>query len=104
MAGDREKWEAQKLVSGVRTILMELWDPIGGGVPDDEYDAYVGPIAAMLTDESVTREQIASHLLDIADRCIGLGKQRGLRDRCDVAAAALVSLRTQFGPYPSATE
>src|SRR5437660_5474800 len=99
MAGDRQKWEVQQLADGVRAILMEEWDPIGCGVPDDEYDAYVGPIATMLTDESVTRTQIAGHLFDIAARCIGLGKQRGLRDRCDAAAAALVSLRTQFGPY-----
>jgi hypothetical protein len=99
MAGDRKKWEAQQNWPKVRAILMEEWDPIGCGVPEDEYDAYVGPIAMMLTEESVTREQIANHLFDIADRCIGLGKQRGLRDRCDAAAAALVSLRTQFGPY-----
>ncbi len=63
--------EAQQLADGVRAILMEEWDPIGCGVPDDEYDAYMGPIATMLTDESITREQIADHLLQIADDASG---------------------------------
>jgi hypothetical protein len=99
MVCDRKKWEAQQNWPKVRAILWTEWDPIGCGVPEDEYDAYVGPIATMLTDDSVTREQLAGHLFDIADRCIGLGKQRGLRDRCDTAAASLISLRTQFGPY-----
>lgn len=96
---DRIKWETRQNWPKVRAILWTEWDPIGCGVPEDEYDAYVGPIATMLTDENVTHEQIAAHLFDIVDRCIGLGKQRGLRDRCDAAAASLIGLRTQFGSY-----
>ena len=32
----------------VRAILHGEWDPIGSGVPDDEYDSYVWPVLAML--------------------------------------------------------
>ncbi len=33
----------------VRAILWRDWDPIGCGVPEDEYDDYVPSVVAMLT-------------------------------------------------------
>ena len=32
----------------IRKILWEDWDPIGCGVPKDEYDDYVGPVLRLL--------------------------------------------------------
>ncbi|MDB5515928.1 MAG: hypothetical protein JWQ17_2686 [Tardiphaga sp.] len=36
---------------GIRDILNRQWDPIGG-CPADEYDSYVGTIAAMLRENA----------------------------------------------------
>jgi len=32
----------------VRAILHGQWDPIGAGVPEDEYDSYVWPVLVLL--------------------------------------------------------
>ena len=107
MAGDRRKWEAEQNWPKVQAILLEEWDPIGvREVPQaqDEYDAYVGSIATMATDETVTREMMAARLFSIATECIGLKATPWLSERCDQAAAALVGLRTHFGPYPTEDE
>jgi hypothetical protein len=45
MAIDKEasrRWRTR-----IREVLNSEWDPIGG-CPEDEYDAYVGKVAAML--------------------------------------------------------
>jgi hypothetical protein len=34
----------------IRKILWEDWDPIGCGVPKDEYDDYVGPVLRLLVE------------------------------------------------------
>lgn len=44
--------EASRIWRGrVRDILNQQWDPIGG-CPADEYDAYVGTVAAMVRDNT----------------------------------------------------
>jgi hypothetical protein len=44
--------EASRIWRGrIRDILNQQWDPIGG-CPADEYDAYVGTIAAMVRDNT----------------------------------------------------
>ncbi len=45
----------------VRAILWRDWDPIGCGVPEDEYDDYVPPVVAMLT-QGKTRADVADYL------------------------------------------
>jgi hypothetical protein len=40
--------------SRIREILNRDWDPIGG-CPADEYDGYMGKIAAMLRDNASTK-------------------------------------------------
>ena len=43
-AGRRWRWR-------IRDVLNSQWNPIGvEGLPDDEYDAYAGKLAAMLRD------------------------------------------------------
>ena len=56
MAIDKEasrRWRAR-----IREVLNTDWDPIGG-CPEDEYDVYVGKIAAMLRDGASDEELIA---------------------------------------------
>lgn len=45
----------------VREILWRDWDPIGCGVPEDEYDDYVPPVVAMLT-QGKAREDVGDYL------------------------------------------
>lgn len=45
---DRDAIESS--ASAVRTILHRDWDPIGCGVPEDEYDSYLWPVLKLLQD------------------------------------------------------
>jgi hypothetical protein len=55
-------WKAD--VEAIRPILMSEWDPIGCGVPDDEYDGYI-PVIYRLMQSRVSVEELASHLQEI---------------------------------------
>jgi hypothetical protein len=82
-------WTWRKWWHGVgerelRTLAMEVWDPIG--VSDepqaaDEYDAYLGQIAKRLR-AGATAEELARFLSGLAD---GMGLQRAKDD--DLTAA-----------------
>jgi hypothetical protein len=50
----------------INTILWRDWDPIGCGVPEDEYESYVWPVYKLLID-GVPREEVAGYLRWIAD-------------------------------------
>ena len=45
----------------IRKILWEDWDPIGCGVPQDEYDDYVGPVLRLLV-ENGSAVDVANYL------------------------------------------
>lgn len=47
--------------AAIRKILHQDWDPIGCGVPEDEYDSYVWPVLRLLQD-GVSRETLANYL------------------------------------------
>jgi hypothetical protein len=50
--------------SGLRTVVRREWDPFGladSSAPEDEYDAYLGPIASMLR-RGATVDELAAHL------------------------------------------
>ena len=53
----------------INAILWRDWDPIGCGVPEDEYESYVWPVYKLLID-GAPREAIAGYLREIADRAI----------------------------------
>lgn len=55
----------------INTILWRDWDPIGCGVPEDEYESYVWPVYGLLTD-GAPRETLAAHLRRVASQNIGL--------------------------------
>jgi len=44
--------------SRISEVLNRIWDPIGG-CPEDEYNAYMGKIAAMIRDNASDDELLA---------------------------------------------
>ena len=54
----------------VRKILWEHWDPIGCGVPADEYDDYVPQVLRLLI-ERKPREMVGAYLRLTAAETIG---------------------------------
>lgn len=53
----------------INAVLWRDWDPIGCGVPEDEYESYVWPVYKLLID-GAPREAIAGYLRETADRAI----------------------------------
>ena len=53
----------------INTILWQDWDPIGCGVPEDEYESYVWPVYKLLIN-GASRETIAGYLRETADEVI----------------------------------
>jgi hypothetical protein len=56
----------------IRDILNKDWDPIGG-CPADEYDGYVGKVAAMMRDDA-TDDQLTEYLRWAEAVHMGLGQ------------------------------
>ncbi len=54
----------------VRAILWRDWDPIGCGVPEDEYDAYVWPTLSLLQ-RGAPAHEIVAYLGETAAHTIG---------------------------------
>jgi hypothetical protein len=50
----------------VRVILHGEWDPIGAGVPEDEYDSYVWPVLVLLM-RRAERAEVEEYLRWAAD-------------------------------------
>ena len=97
MSGPANKYISRENRATVREVLLQEWDPIGVrelGLPEDEYDAYVGKVYVMLMDEE-SKEALAGYLLDIATRHMGLS-DFDLSERSKRAAEKLVSLRPSF--------
>lgn len=53
----------------INQILWRDWDPIGCGVPEDEYQSYVWPVYKLLI-EGKPREEIEAYLRWAADENI----------------------------------
>lgn len=64
-ASDRAKVGFEK----VRAILHADWDPIGCGVPLDEYDSYVWPVLALLH-RKAGRDEVETYLRWAADEAM----------------------------------
>ena len=58
-------------ISAIRTVLMSDWDPIGCGVPDDEYDSYIPGIYLLIQLQSDV-EILAAYLQYVETESIGL--------------------------------
>ena len=68
----------------INTILWRDWDPIGCGVPEDEYESYVWPVYKLLIDAE-PREKVADYLRWAADENITVSvpedRLRGVVDK-----------------------
>jgi len=85
-------WWKRSGARELRQLLMDEWDPIHvRGVPEaaDEYDGYLGQIAARLR-EGATAEDIAA-LDDVEEVQIGLGGSAAARRTNQQFAARLCS-------------
>ena len=61
--------QAKAAFDQVRAILHGEWDPIGCGVPLDEYDSYAWPVLAMLQRQA-KREEVETYLRWAADEAM----------------------------------
>ena len=73
----------------INTILWRDWDPIGCGVPEDEYESYVWPVYKLLIDGE-PREKVADYLRWVADAYITVSVSE---DRLRVVVDKLMGLR-----------
>jgi hypothetical protein len=67
---DPRKRKAREIQGRIREVLLREWNPIGCGVPEDEYDAYIGGVYRLLA-QGASTEQIAGHLAAVEHREIG---------------------------------
>ena len=79
---------ADEVRAAIQSILCDDWDPIGCGVPRDEYDAYI-PAIYLLLRAGWGADQMEQHLRSIEVDRMGLSP-RGARTRN--AALNLVAL------------
>lgn len=77
-------WKAN--VDAIRSLLLAEWDPIGCGVPKDEYDSYI-PSIYHLIERRVSIEELAVHLQEIEDQQMCLPAR--LEVNCRVAKMLL---------------
>jgi hypothetical protein len=80
----------------IREVLNTDWDPIGAGCPEDEYDSYIGMIAAML------REGASDGVLGVFLRWaeienMGLSQQPDREQRIDRVIARLRAISAANG-------
>jgi len=77
MAIDKEasrRWRRR-----IRDVLNTTWDPIGG-CPEDEYDTYVGKVAAMLR-EGTTDSDLITYLRWVELEYMSISRRANLDDR-----------------------
>ena len=87
-----DKHESRAWRQRIRDILNRDRDPIGG-CPDDEYEAYVGKIAAMIRAKA-TDDELLRYLEWVEAEHMGFGK-------FDLARARnVISVIRTLGPAP----
>jgi hypothetical protein len=79
---DARDWRAK-----IRDVLNREWDPIGVAAAGvlDEYDSYVGPIAAMISADA-SDDALVDYLTKIESDRMGFGRFNGDRGRKVVAS------------------
>ncbi len=78
MASGRD-WKAD--VDAIRRILMDEWDPIGCGIPEDEYDMYIPAIYTLMQSHMASSYDLASHLEQLETERMGLPARREVNRR-----------------------
>ena len=75
-----------KLFDRISWILWEDWDPIGAGVPPDEYESYVPFLFVLTVIEGTNASQLAASLNSIADQFMQVSSNK----EKDMKAANLI--------------
>ena len=94
-----DKLDSENFQNRIREILWCEWDPIGvNGIPNaiDEYDTYADTIWAKLQRQPVTESDIATYLLDIGIRHMGLPGRDCVAAVSDHAARLIIEARAEF--------
>ena len=87
--------------SRLREVLNRDWDFIGvalNGGPDDEYDSYMGKIAAMLRENASDDEMLAYFKWAEVEN-MGLGSEEQFDRQRDRTLGLIATLR-KLGPAP----
>ena len=71
---EKDRW--REYSPELRLLLWAVWDPIGAGMPLDEYESYVPSVWHLLAKHAGT-DEIAAHLDRIADEQMGVAPGRG---------------------------
>jgi hypothetical protein len=90
------KKEAREWLARINSVLRSEWDPIGCGVPEDEYESYAGPVAALLLKDAPDSD-IAAYLDRVETGAMGLGPALS-SDRFKNVIAALRALSVPDKP------
>lgn len=77
-------------LAAIRTVLMSEWDPIGCGVPDDEYDSYIPAIYQLIKFPSEI-ESLSAYLQEVESQSMGLPARP---EACRRVATILLNMRT----------
>ncbi|NJM34875.1 MAG: hypothetical protein HC850_09410 [Rhodomicrobium sp.] len=80
------------LITRIRRVLLENWDPVGvGDNPNlrDEYDAYIPELIRILSDKSVVKQHIFSYLQGIEIDRMGIPEDP---ERIEIAAGRLLEI------------
>jgi hypothetical protein len=66
----------RKYAPELSLLLWAVWDPIGAGVPLDEYDTYV-PLIWKLLDENAGVDAVSAELTRIGEERMGMDRGTG---------------------------
>ena len=89
LAKQHHEHDYQKLAPKIRRILVDEWDPIGCGVPEDEYDSYI-PVIYKLLQHGRDEYKLATHLANLEVNSLGYGSSN--MERCQRVAKLLRQL------------
>lgn len=65
MTDKSQRQSHRRALKRINTILAQDWDPIGAGVPEDEYESYAPPILRLLLDNA-GKAALSDYLFDTA--------------------------------------
>jgi hypothetical protein len=85
-----DKKSTREWLLQINQVLHKEWNPIAGGVPEDEYESYAGPIATLLL-KGASDSELAAYLDRAETESMGLGGSLP-SDRFRVVIAALRAL------------
>jgi len=78
MALQARNWKAD--VEAIRSVLMAEWDPIGCGVPEDEYDSYI-PAIYRLMQACASIDDLAAYLQEVETKTMCLASRPDVNRR-----------------------